>query len=323
MRYSDHIASKWQSQNLYPVSYNFIYCIIFTYLCSHIKKHSLSHLLFPKLIFNTFAWNSVQLLPCISNSSRPRVLQCFPKLVKVTLMSLLWTPGPFGIRIAQIGITYFSACVILNSFFQTKLFKNLMRSPDTLPRKRMNIITILCIPETHPWTPCFKCIYLNYPGKLRTTTIIYFPLSSLQCLAQCWTNTKWLVCQKTCALGDAKWEVFGINSSKSIFLKEFFLKLDPFCRLKTSEHNIVQPHHFEVIQLWILKLDAESGFTWVSEGNFRDSRAQLGHHTLCLKENIRRIFPPSDIVGIARCKKIIIKWKGLLNFEKEDHKSSY
>lgn len=59
----------------------------------------------------------------------------------------------------------------------------------------------------------------------------------------------------------------------------------------------------------VIELAEESGFTClkvVSEGKWRDSRAQLGLHAPNLKENIKRIFSHSDIVGIAHCKIIII-----------------
>jgi len=72
---------------------------------------------------------------------------------------------------------------------------------------------------------------------------------------------------------------------------------------------VVQSHCFGVIELRILKLAEESGFTClrgVSEGKWRDSWAQLGLHAPYLKENIKRIFSPSDIVGIAHYKIIII-----------------
>lgn len=81
----------------------------------------------------------------------------------------------------------------------------------------MNIITILCIPETHLWTPCFECIYLNYSRKLQVPweqqLYFLFLLSSLQCLEQCWINTKWLACQGTLCFIFLKWWVFSMNPS--------------------------------------------------------------------------------------------------------------
>lgn len=62
------------------------------------------------------------------------------------------------------------------------------------------------------WMHLFKLLK-KITGSLRAATIFFFFLSSLQCLEQCWINTKWLACQGTLCFIFLKWWVFSMNPS--------------------------------------------------------------------------------------------------------------
>lgn len=98
-----------------------------------------------------------------------------------------------------------------------------------------------------------------------------FSLELPQCLASCWTNTEWPAYQRTSCFRFCKVIAFSINSSTSVLLsKKYWMHFAEFksqgiITLK-REHNTVQPHCLKIIELWILKLAAESGCTVLRGG---------------------------------------------------------